>query len=225
MSTSSSAPSALVSTLALAAASVAVLSLTSLHLLRPDLSPPSHMISEYALGAHGWAMTVCFAAFSASSAALLVTLWPRLKSVSGRIGLGFLSLAAIGLGLAALFPMDPASTPPEAMSLSGRLHGVSFMIGVPGEILAVLLLSLALRQQSPRPKLLVSLAALVWISLGTMVATLIMAVPQPGGVVEGFFGIPNRTFMLAYAAWLMVAAWPHARLAARGAAQGAPAAA
>jgi hypothetical protein len=124
----------------------------------------------------------------------------------GRIGLAFLALATIGLTMGALFPTDPASTAPEAMSSSGRMHAVSFMIGLPSEIISVLLVTLALRKESPWPALLVALAATVWISLGVLVVALVLAVHRPGEAPLGFFAIPNRTFMSAFAAWLIVAA-------------------
>ena len=55
-----------------------------------------------------------------------------------------LLIAAVGLVMAARFPMDPVSTPPAQMSHAGRMHGVAFLLGVPSMVLAVLVLSLAL---------------------------------------------------------------------------------
>jgi Protein of unknown function (DUF998) len=203
--------SRLAARVSIGAAILALIALAALHVLRPDLHPPSHMMSEYAVGAHGWVMTVCFAAFAASSASLFVASAAHVRGLVGRIGLAFLLLAVTGLAMAAIFPMDPASTAREAMSSSGRMHGVSFMIGVPGEILAAMLLTLALRKQTPRwAGLLVAFAVMVWLSLGVMIVAFVVAAPQPGTVPHGFFGIPNRTFMAAYAGWLMVAAWPMA---------------
>jgi hypothetical protein len=46
------------------------------------------MISQYALGRHGWVMAVCFAAFAAASACLFAALIPYVPSLLGRIGLG-----------------------------------------------------------------------------------------------------------------------------------------
>jgi hypothetical protein len=198
---------------ALAASVLAVLMLSVLHVVQPELAPSSHMISEYAIGPHGWLMTLSFAAFAASSAAALIAVasaaW---RTITGKIGLGFLLLASIGLAMGAAFPMDPATTSPDAMSFSGRMHGVAFMIGVPGQILSVLLLSLALRKSARwRSRPLVTVAAAVWLCLGIMIATLIAAAPKPGVPPSGVFGIPNRAFMVAYAAWLALAVWPLVR--------------
>lgn len=191
---------------AMSAAVLAVVALGLLHVLERDLAPASHMISEYALGASSWLMTVCFAAFATSSASLLIALRPHVRTRVGRIGLGFIFLAAVGLALAAVFPTDPASTQPEDMSFAGRMHGVAFMVGVPGELFGVLLVTLALRRRS-----LVLLAAMEWLSLALMIVALVLAAPQPGAPAQGWFGIPNRTFMVSYALWLTMAAWAVAR--------------
>jgi hypothetical protein len=151
-------------------------------------------------------MTVCFAAFAISSASLPVASRAHVRTRVGRIGLGFIFLAAVGLTMAALFPTDPASTLPEDMSFAGRMHGVAFMVGVPGELVGVLLVTLALRRPS-----LVLWAAMEWLSLALMVVTLVLAAPKPGVPAHGWFGIPNRTFMASYALWLMMVAWPLAR--------------
>jgi hypothetical protein len=194
---------------AIAAAALALLALAALHPLKPEVSPSRNMISQYALGRHGWLMAVCFAAFAIGSACALVALAAEAPSLVGRIGLGFLVLAAIGLAMAARFRMDPPSTPPKQMSFSGKMHGISFAIGVPAQILTTLLLSLALHNQ-----ILLMVSAVVWISLAMTIAIMVMVgpgkAPDPNGP-ERFLGLPNRLFMVAYGAWLMVAAWPAAR--------------
>lgn len=202
-------------TVARAGAGAAVLALTALaalHALKPEVRPSSTMISQYALGRHGWLMSLCFAAFAAASACLFVALLADVPTLLGRVGLAFLLSCAVGLGMAARFPMDPVSTPPERMSFSGRMHGVSFMIGVPSQILAVLLLSLALgMQRFPTSPFLLALTAVIWLSLAAMIAIMLMVgpgkEPNPDGP-ERFLGLPNRLFMVSFAAWLIAAAWP-----------------
>ena len=101
------------------------------------------------------------------------------------------------------------------MSSTGRMHGVAFMIGVPCQILAVLLLSLALGSQTAHASLLLlALTAVVWLSLAAVIAVMLIVgpgkAPNPRGP-ERFLGFPNRLFMVAYGVWLMVVAWPLAR--------------
>jgi hypothetical protein len=195
---------------AIAGAAIALLALAVLHLVRPDLEPSRHMISEYAIGPHGWIMTLCFAAFAVASAALLVSLIGIVHTPLGWVGLVALAAAVVGLGFGAAFPMDPVSTTPDTMSFSGRMHGVGFMVGVPGEILAVLLLSLALRGQPGWEGLpLLWLTAVVWVSLAVMAWALMNFMKQPDGPT--IMGWANRLLMIGYAAWIMLAAWPKAR--------------
>jgi len=197
------------------AAALALIALAALHILKPDTPPSRTMISQYALGRHGWVMALCFAAFAAASGGLFAALIAHAPPLLGRIGLGFLLAAAVGLAMAARFPMDAVSTPREQMSFTGKMHGVAFMIGVPCQILAVLLLSVALGNQTAYASLpLRTLTAVVWLSLVAMIA--IMSIvgpgkpPNPRGP-ERFLGFPNRLFMVAYGVWLMVVAWPMAR--------------
>jgi hypothetical protein len=161
------------------------------------------MISEYAIGPYGAVMGVSFGAFALSSLALLVALAGSARGWLGRLGLVCLFLTAVGLALGGAFPMDPVTADPAAMSFSGRMHGVGFMIGVPGELLAVLLLSLALRREAPwSGTRLLPWAAAVWVSIGVMVPLLMQM---------RYFGIPNRTFMMAYGIWVILAARPLTR--------------
>ena len=68
--------------LALASLSLAsltwfTLALLALHALRPDYHPGNHMISDYAVGPHGWIMTTAFLALSAACATLALGLFRR----------------------------------------------------------------------------------------------------------------------------------------------------
>ena len=197
---------------AIGAAVLALLALAALHILEPEVHPSRSMISQYALGRHGWVMALAFGAFGAASASLFAALVAQVPSLLGGIGAGFLLAAAAGLALAARFPMDPVSTPSAQMSFSGKMHGVAFTIGVPCQILAVLLLSLALGSQTAyEPLPLLVLTSVIWLSLLTMIAIMLMVgpgkAPNPNGP-ERFLGFPNRLFMVAYGLWLIVVAWP-----------------
>jgi hypothetical protein len=191
---------------------LALSALAALHVLKPEIRPSSTMISQYALGRHGWLMSLCFAAFAGASACSFVALLASVPTLLGRVGLAFLLTTAIGLAMASRFPMDPVSTAPEQMSSSGRMHGVSFLIGVPSQILATLLLSLALStQRVPTSVFLLALTGAIWLSLAAMITIMLMVgpgkEPNPDGP-ERFLGLPNRLFMVAYGVWLIVAAWP-----------------
>jgi len=200
---------------AIVAAAVSLVTLAALHILKPDLHPSRTMISQYALGPYGWVMALCFAAFGVASGSLAVAMVQDVRSLGGRIGIALLLTAAVGLVMAARFPMDPVSTPPAQMSHTGRMHGVAFLLGVPSMVLAVLVLSLAVGSQvSGAGWLLMTVGAVIWISLIIMIGIMLRVgpgkPPDPNGP-ERFVGVPNRLLMVAYAVWLTVAAWPVAR--------------
>lgn len=198
----------------IAFALLALLSLAALHIVYPALAPASSMISQYAEAPSGWLINLCFGSFAAGSFCLLCALVGQPKSIVGWIGLVCLLMAGVGLTFGAIFDMDPVTADPANMSFSGRMHGLAFMIGVPGELLAVLLLSIAFSRAPWNTKALMALAALVWISLVVMAVNL-MSWMQSGSTGPAIFGIPNRTFMIGYALWLIVAAWPIARVSRR----------
>lgn len=195
---------------AVGAAAVAVLVLLALHLLKPDLQPSRTMISQYALGPHGWLMGICFFAFALASAVVLVSLVEVVRGPLGWLGLLALAAATVGLAMGGAFPMDPTTTSQAEMSFAGRMHGVAFMVGVPGQVLAILLLSLALRGQPEWSGLpLLWVTAFTWVSLGIMAWALMAFMKNTDApTVMGYF---NRFLMLGYAAWLMLAAWPKLR--------------
>lgn len=197
---------------AIGAAGLALLALGTLHILRPDLDPSRQMISEYAIGRFGWLMTVCFALFAAASGSLFISLMGNTSTLVGRMGLIFLLVAATGLAMGAAFHTDPISTTPDTMTFSGRMHGVSFMIGVPGELLATLLLSLALRTYQPwvgQP--LLSLTVIIWLSLAIMAVAIVVTMKHFAVDISSIVGWTNRLFMAGYAVWVIVVAWPMAR--------------
>ena len=197
---------------AIGAAGLALLALGALHILRPDLDPTRQMISEYAIGRFGWLMTVCFALFAAASGSLFVALMGNTSTLIGRIGLIFLLVAATGLAMGAAFRTDPMSTAHDAMTVSGRMHGMSFMIGVPGVLFATLLLSLALRTHETWASLpLLSLTAIIWLSLAVMAVAIVITMKHLGVDVSSIVGWTNRLFMAGYALWVIVAARPMAR--------------
>jgi hypothetical protein len=193
---------------------LSLVSLLALHGLKPDLAPSWHVVSEYALGPYGWVMALCFASLAVGCASLLVTLAPQMKTTGARIGLALLGIAAIGLAMASMFPMDPITTPPAPPSTSGKMHGVAAMLGIPELVIAAVVLSYSLRRHprwaSVRGPLL-GVAHLTWISMVLMFTLLGVAIANATPGPEMMIGWPNRLLMVGYCAWVMLAAWPEAR--------------
>ncbi|WP_444855752.1 DUF998 domain-containing protein [Sphingosinicella sp.] len=188
-----------------------LVTLLVLHVVRPDLAPSRHMVSEYALGPSNWLTALYFLLLATGCAALLIALLSAVRTTGGRIGLGFLGCAAVGLVLAALFPMDPVGTLPDNGTTSGMMHGVAGALGMPTLIIASLILSYGLRRHPlwtayARPLLI--FAHLSWVS-SVLMAVLIATAMQDNAIrPDAMFGWSNRLLVFAYAAWIMTAAWP-----------------
>jgi len=166
------------------------------------------MISRYALGPYGWLMALCFAAWAAASALLFVALSP--SSGLDRVGQILLLVAAVGLAMAARFPMDPVGTPRRDVSFSGKMHGIAFLVGVPALVLAASILSFSHGRHGSHTAIPLLLTTAIWLSLIAMIAIGAIVGPDhgPNPQVPWLFGWVNRLLMVAYSLWLIVVAWP-----------------
>ena len=188
-----------------------LVTLLVLHVVRPDLAPSRHMVSEYALGSSNWLAALYFLLLAIGCAALLSTLIPAVRTTGGRIGLGFLGCASVGLVLAALFPMDPVDTLPGDGTTSGMMHGVAGALGMPTLIIASLILTYGLRRLplwAPYARPLLIFAHLSWISSALMAVLIATAMQDNTIRPDAMFGWANRLLVFAYAAWIMTAARP-----------------
>lgn len=196
-----------------------VLLLAVLHLVKPDLDPSWHFISEYAIGAYGWVMVLAFLALAASYVALFVALRGRLRTVAGRIGLALLLVSAAGLIIGALFTTDPIMTPPDAATTAGSLHSLGGTLGFAMPF-AALFVSWSMARDhawsfARRP--LYAAAGLALLGFAASFLALSLMLAQSGGQFgpDVSVGWPNRLEMLAYVIWLIVVA----RYAARSPSQ------
>jgi hypothetical protein len=196
-------------TLAMLAAIVFVAVLVVLHVVRADMEPGWHMISEYAEGRTVWLMGLAFLALATSFVALAAAFLPTARGVLGSFAIIMLVIAGVGAALGGLFPMDPAGTPPDQFSTAGKMHGVGFMLGVPGTLLGVTLLSIFLWRQAEwhsAHAMLGTTAAAVWITMivfGAKMATLM----GRGATGPDFaIGWHNRALVLSWAVWVFLVA-------------------
>ncbi len=201
--------------LAIAAAAATLLLLASLHVLSPEFDPSFRMVSEYALGHYGWALSLMFLVWGISAWALAGALWPQVKTRAGKVGLCFLVIAGIGEAMAAVFDITHDTG-----------HSIAGLLGVGGFPIAALLLSISLgrsQEWSSAKSLLLWLANLNWISVVLLVATLVLMMVQftqvnggqlpqhapahlPAGV-PGLDGWADRLIVLSNCLWVFVAAW------------------
>jgi hypothetical protein len=200
----------------LGAAATFVLLVLALHVVQAELAPSASMLSQYALGRGAFLMAIAFLALSATYVALLVGLHAELRGIWGRLGQLALLLAAIGSAMGGLFPMDPVDTPPEQYSLSGKLHGVAFMLGGPGALLSATFVNIALARLPawrPAKRGLVMTAAVVWI---VYIAFSVVIVQLMGGseAATHWAGWLNRALVLSWLVWSCHLAWHLRRRAA-----------
>jgi len=182
-------------TAAISCLAYAALALLLMHILRPDLAPRNHMISEYAVGTYGWVMQSVFVGLSFGCAALLVGLArDGPTSIPARMGVLLLAVASIGLIVSAIYPMD---LPGRPATKSGELHDLSFFVNVGSIALAIALLTASfgkhLKWSSYRRT---SVVLLVLIALAFVLQFLTLRKGAP-------YGLANRFFIAVVIAWLM----------------------
>ena len=196
-----------------AAGTIAVaLIIVALHTIKPELEPSWRFISEYATGRHGWIMKLAFLIWAATCAALALPLRREVKTWPGRAGVAVLLIVAAALVPAGLFPQDPVTAKPDELTLSGNIHAVASMIGIPGIPIAAVLISSSLWRTSPawRPhrRVIMGIAHATWISLALMAVYLMWAVPRAGGFNSNVWaGWMNRLVVTTYLAWQLAVAY------------------
>lgn len=195
--------------LSLVAAVLFLMVVALLHLIKPELDPSWRMVSEYAIGRYGWLMTIAFLAWALSYASIAAAISAYMETIRGKIGLMILLVSALGTTMAAIFPTDPITIHPDAVTLRGNLHGVSFFLGVPTFLIAATLISWSLIRHrawaSSRRSLAVA-TGVVWLSfLGFTLALATMFTGTFGPDV--LIGWPGRLLVLASIGWVMVVAW------------------
>lgn len=194
----------------LAAATLFLVLLAALLVLKPEIDPAWRFISEYAIGRHGWLMSVAFLSLAACCVATVIALWSQLR-VGGRIGAGFLLIGALGLTLAGLFTTDPITTPLDAQSTSSQMHGLGAILGDGVAIGATIITLSLLRNKAWRAARgwLIGILAIMWI----VYAWLIMSMPADGNFGPAVsIGWPSRMLMVSYCLWFIVIAWQALRL-------------
>ena len=78
---------------------------TLLHLLRTDLPPHAHRLSEYATGPYGWLMTLAFVALAAGLTGFAAFLWSTDEKIGASIAL-VAAVASLGADLGLITVAD-----------------------------------------------------------------------------------------------------------------------
>jgi hypothetical protein len=200
---------------ALAGAMALPVLLVAAQLSNPKFDPSWRPISEYAIGRHGWVMTLAFLAWGLAPLALATTVRRHVTTRGGRIGLGLLVLGAAGPLLAAVFPMDPSGAPAGPMTTAGAIHAGSAVLGdfIP---IAALVLSLVLTRKDglwePFRVHLLAGAGAAMAMLVASAAAMGAMMPESGQLgPEVQVGWIMRASVVSGDAWVAMAAWASLR--------------
>ncbi|BDV29577.1 DUF998 domain-containing protein [Microbacterium terricola] len=189
---------AIAAVVALVAGGITIGLVALLHVLEPEFDPSWRMISEYSLGRYGWVMRLAFVTMAISPAATCVALWPF--GGAWTLGLAAVALGALG---AAFLDADPIMTSRAQATPVGRAHTVMGGLCLAGFPPAALLAGLGVATTLGWALAIASavpFAGLVWF--------LIAAAPAhgQGGSPAIRIGWPDRFCLLAYLAWVVLAA-------------------
>jgi hypothetical protein len=189
--------------------------LAALHVLKPEYDPAWRMVSEYEIGRLGWAMQLAFFSLAIASLSVIAAVGSDMKSITGYIGQLCLLIAATGMLIGGIFPSDPITTDPDALSAHGKMHILGAQLGIPSIPMAMTLVSWALTRRTPAwaavRRWLWLTVGLVWLSFVTLVFLgFVLAKGKLGPDV--LIGWPNRLFIVSFSVWLMVVAWHEIQL-------------
>jgi hypothetical protein len=202
-------------TTALAATAGFLVLLAVLHVVKDEYSPTWRIISEYEIGANGWIMSVAFLLLALGCAAIAVGLHGHVPTRLGRIGVGLLGLTALGLVLAAVATTDPITATSDELTTHGKVHGLGALLGIPGNLLGVTLVTHSLARSerwATARRTLVTTTVVAWLAMAVFAVSMaVMYDGEYGPDVK--IGWPNRFVIASYCAWTVAAAIHLAKLA------------
>lgn len=170
-------------TLAATGIVVSAACVTLLHLLRTDLPPLAHRLSEYATGPYGWLMTLAFVALAAGLAGFAVFLWATNEKIGASIAL----IAAVATVVSAAFPTNVSKA-------SEAIHSPASTAAVLALLALAVIHTLGTGVGRAEP------AALALTS-----AVLLLAALGPLLHDTRWSGLGQRLLWMALLAWLLVA--------------------
>lgn len=113
----------------------------ALHLLRRDLNPATHYISEYAVGRFGLLMSSALVILGIGTIALAVVMHATMNATwLVRVGTAVLFVSGLSTILIGLFRTDIEGQPP---TVAGAIHGQAAFIAILCEAISVLILTAA----------------------------------------------------------------------------------
>jgi len=174
-----------------------IMAVVILHVLRPDLNPVTHAVSNYSVGPSGFLMTSAFFALALSECALACGLAGSLgPGRRARASVILLNLAAVGLVVTGLFRSD-VNVPHPPASASALVHwsgaGISFL----SLMIAIFLLSGCFKRNA-RWRSIYPLSY-IWLAI------IVLALAVYGALsLLDWTGIGERIYLAACMLWLLL---------------------
>jgi len=175
-----------------------IVAVAILHILRPELNPISHAVSNYAIGPFGLLMTIAFFALALSEFALALGLARSLTASRGaRLSVLLLSLAGIGMVVTGIFPGD-VKTPHPPGTTTALIHWAGAGISFLSLMIATFLLSNCFKmdrqwQSFQRPAFALSIAIVL--------ALIVFGI----SAIIDWVGIGERIYIATCLLWLLIA--------------------
>jgi Protein of unknown function (DUF998) len=179
---------------ALAAASIAlsligVVAVVALHVLRPDLAPISHRLSEYAIGTYGGVMTAAFVCVGASLLTLAAAIVAADRRLCSRVTAVAVGLAGVGMVVSGVYRTDVSRSGATADALHSAASGLATLALISA---AVFWTAVASRRAAP-------------VVLATM--GLALGAVSPALHRSRWSGLSQRLLWVTLLAWVIVAAF------------------
>ncbi|HKF35532.1 MAG TPA: DUF998 domain-containing protein [Ktedonobacteraceae bacterium] len=174
-----------------------IVAVVALHVLRPELNPIRHAVSNYAIGPFGFLMTSAFFTLALSECALALGLARSLTTSRAALAsVLLLYLAGAGMAVTGIFPGDVKSLHPPATT-TAVIHWTGASISFLSLMIATFLLSSCyksdVRWQSFH-HLAFALAVIIVLALGIFG---ILA-------IAGWVGIGERIYIATSVLWLLL---------------------
>lgn len=176
--------------------------IASLHIIKPQLKPAVHMISEYAMRPKGWIMRTAFWCIAASCFSLALATWPYII-YAGPVLLVIDGLAFAGAGI---FVTDPLSVTRMDKTRSGNLHNIFSFIVIPSFPVMAAVVGISMSGNV----IWASVQAwfpvfylLTWAGFISFMGSAVYSARHPGAPVFGYF---QRFMVLTYAVYLIAIA-------------------
>lgn len=166
-----------------------------LHVIEPQFDPTWRFVSEYSNGQYGFVMRLAFLLLAVATAAAGV----MFKQVTGSklattAAIAFF-VSAAGLVLAASFNQDPVTS--KEVTMTGNLHGVATLLGIPGFSIGALAGGLWLQKRGLGMTAAI-IGSLTLVSFLAMLIYLFTGISKDTGFAPGTYtGLFNRVLILA----------------------------